>query len=90
MLAEIGDGGFCAADFEVVQQLGRLAWVCLFLGTPAITCCVHGLTILVPASYAYLPQTVCHHQGICMVLLSSSREEAFVHSNWRTFIHESG
>jgi hypothetical protein len=28
VLAEIGDGGFCAADFEIVQQLGRLSWVC--------------------------------------------------------------
>lgn len=28
VLAEVGSGGFSMQEFELIQQLGRLSWVC--------------------------------------------------------------
>ena len=47
MLAEVGEGGFGAQDFELTQQLGALSWV----SHPAscITTCLSPVEIHVKA-----------------------------------------
>lgn len=37
MLAEVGEGGFGAQDFELTQQLGALSWV-----SSCASCASHG------------------------------------------------
>ena len=29
ILAEVGDGGFAAQEFELLEQIGQLSWVCM-------------------------------------------------------------
>jgi hypothetical protein len=33
VLSEVGDGGFSSSEFEVLNQLGRLSWVCVLCPT---------------------------------------------------------
>lgn len=63
-LAEIGNGGFAAPEFELQNQLGRLSWVCSFSAFTAVPfqCCA-----------AMLRYTLCYTQeSVCFVPVAFS------------------